>query len=74
MRFDAPGNPSRIIDFDSIDTDVRNSLKYARGAKHAIHAPVPPLRQRAGVYISDNLVPASLHREASRMDRVQLDV
>lgn len=69
MRFDASENACRTVDFNSIDIDIYNSLKYAREAEHAIHDPDPPLRQRSGVYISDDLVPASLHHEVSLLGR-----
>jgi hypothetical protein len=51
----------RPVDFDQIDTDVRNTLKYVRGAKYALRP--PSLREEVGVYASDGVVPDLLHQE-----------
>ena len=53
--------PARAVDFDRIDSDVRNALKFARTAEYALYP--PKLKYEVGVYASDGIVPASLHRE-----------
>lgn len=46
----------------SIDTDFKNALKYARGSKHGLCE--AKLKEGGlGVYISDDLVPISVHQE-----------
>lgn len=49
------------IDFRSIDPDIYQSVKYARGSKYALRAPA--LKEEVGAFVSDDLVPGSLHRE-----------
>ncbi|KAJ3751513.1 hypothetical protein DFH05DRAFT_196656 [Lentinula detonsa] len=45
-----------------IDSDLKNALKYARGSKHALFEP-ELTEERLGIFVSDDLVPASVHQE-----------
>ncbi|KAJ4464528.1 hypothetical protein C8J55DRAFT_529967 [Lentinula edodes] len=46
-------------------SDLKNALKYARGSRHALWE--PELREKGlGIFVSDDLVPESLHRELER--------
>lgn len=46
----------------TIDSDFKNALKYARGSEYGIHE--PELKETGlGVFISDGLVPLSVHQE-----------
>ncbi|KAJ3710148.1 hypothetical protein C8R42DRAFT_691526 [Lentinula raphanica] len=48
-----------------INDDFKNALKYARGSKYALHE--PELREKGlGVFVSDGLVPDSVHQELVR--------
>ncbi|KAE9388784.1 hypothetical protein BT96DRAFT_1003878 [Gymnopus androsaceus JB14] len=56
---------SKLEDITSIDSDFKNALKYARGSKYGLCE--PELKERGlGVYVSDDLVPASVHQELVR--------
>jgi hypothetical protein len=59
--------PQRPVDFGTIDSDVRNALKYIKGAKYAIEE--PDLCQHIGAFVSDDIVPVSLHHEVSDYQR-----
>ncbi|KAJ3725634.1 hypothetical protein DFJ43DRAFT_1088486 [Lentinula guzmanii] len=49
----------------SIDSDFNNALKYARGSRYALFE--PKLKEKGlGVFVSDDLVPASVHQELVR--------
>ncbi|KAJ3984363.1 hypothetical protein F5890DRAFT_49768 [Lentinula detonsa] len=48
-----------------IDSDLKNALKYARGSKHALFEP-ELTEKRLGIFVSDDLVPASVHQELVR--------
>ncbi|KAJ3848017.1 hypothetical protein EV368DRAFT_68627 [Lentinula lateritia] len=46
-------------------SDLKNALKYARGSRHALWE--PELREKGlGIFVSDDLVPESVHRELER--------
>ncbi|KAL0950698.1 hypothetical protein HGRIS_007475 [Hohenbuehelia grisea] len=60
--------PAQAIDFRSIGVDVENAVKFARNAQYAIFT--PKLQEDIGVFVSDGLVPKSLHKELVR----QLDL
>lgn len=51
----------RDIPFQGIDKDVTNTLKFVRTSKYSIVQ--PKLREEVGVFVSDDLVPRSLHSE-----------
>ncbi|KAF4583602.1 hypothetical protein EYR38_002357 [Pleurotus pulmonarius] len=57
----SPSLPERGIDFKKIRTDVLISLKHSKSSKFAVR--LADLRDRIGVYISDGIVPPSLHQE-----------
>ena len=48
------------VDFAAIDRDVLNALKWLR---YADAMEKPDLTQDVGILVSDDVVPASLHRE-----------
>ncbi|KAJ6594273.1 hypothetical protein B0H19DRAFT_1246959 [Mycena capillaripes] len=54
--------PNSNVDVESFDADILSSLRYAAGSAYGVRAPVN-LSEEVGVFISDDLVPASLHRE-----------
>ncbi|KAE9388782.1 hypothetical protein BT96DRAFT_1025294 [Gymnopus androsaceus JB14] len=56
---------SKLEDITSIDSDFKNALKYARGSKYGLCEPETK-EWGLGVYVSDNLVPASVHQELVR--------
>ncbi len=60
-----PSLPERAIDFERIRNDVMISLKHSRKSKFAIRR--ADLRDDVGVYVSDGIIPLSLHREVSRL-------
>ncbi|KAJ3927801.1 MAG: hypothetical protein NXY57DRAFT_978187 [Lentinula lateritia] len=52
-----------VLEVDN--SDWKNALKYARGSRHALWE--PELREKGlGIFISDDLVPESVHRELER--------
>ncbi|KAJ7680682.1 hypothetical protein DFH06DRAFT_1464841 [Mycena polygramma] len=56
------------VDLESFDSDVFCSLRYAAGSSYGVRAPAS-LSEEVGVFISDDIVPASLHRElVSQLD------
>lgn len=57
----SPSLPERNIDFKKIRNNVLVSLKRSRSSRFAIR--LADLRDRIGVYISDGIVPPSLHQE-----------
>ncbi|KAF9496452.1 hypothetical protein BDN71DRAFT_750427 [Pleurotus eryngii] len=57
----SPSLTERNIDFKKIQTDVLISLKHSKSSKFAVR--LADLRDRIGVYISDGIVPPSLHQE-----------
>ncbi|KAF7357695.1 BZ3500-MvSof-1268-A1-R1-Chr11-1g03198 protein [Mycena venus] len=61
IRMDAYKEPESSVDIESFDDDILASLKYAAGSEYGVRA--PDLREEVGVFISDDLVPASLHCE-----------
>ncbi|KAL4258731.1 hypothetical protein AB1N83_009773 [Pleurotus pulmonarius] len=56
-----PSLPERAIDSERIRNDVMISLKHSRRSKFAIRR--ADLRDDVGVYVSDGIIPLSLHRE-----------
>ncbi|KAL0950704.1 hypothetical protein HGRIS_007481 [Hohenbuehelia grisea] len=60
--------PAQSVDFRSIEVDVENAVKFAQNAQYAISS--PKLQEDIGVFVSDGLVPTSLHKELVR----QLDL
>lgn len=51
-----------VVEVDHFD--LKNALKYARGSRHALWE--PELREKGlGIFVSDDLVPESVHREVS---------
>lgn len=63
IRFHGTTIPSCAVDFRAINDDVLTSLKYVRASKHALRS--PELREDVGVFVSDSIVPPSLHQEVS---------
>ncbi|KAH7869156.1 uncharacterized protein C8R40DRAFT_1131513 [Lentinula edodes] len=52
-----------VLEVDN--SDWNNALKYARGSRHALWE--PELREKGlGIFVSDDLVPESVHRELER--------
>ncbi|KAG9221185.1 hypothetical protein CCMSSC00406_0007359 [Pleurotus cornucopiae] len=51
----------RDIPFQKIDQDVTDTLKFVRSSKYSIVQ--PKLREEVGVFVTDDLVPRSLHSE-----------
>ncbi|KAF7428753.1 hypothetical protein PC9H_007985 [Pleurotus ostreatus] len=51
----------RDIPFEKIDQDVTDTLKFVRSSKYSIVQ--PKLREEVGVFVTDNIVPRSLHSE-----------
>ncbi|KAF4564880.1 hypothetical protein EYR36_002823 [Pleurotus pulmonarius] len=62
-----PSLPERAIDSERIRNDVMISLKHSRRSKFAIRR--ADLRDDVGVYVSDGIIPLSLHRETSVLSR-----
>ncbi|KAJ8503099.1 hypothetical protein ONZ45_g11152 [Pleurotus djamor] len=56
--------PERDIDFKTIEEDVRAAVKLARTSTHTLRSHEP--RDKAGIFVSDGLVPSSLHQELVR--------
>ncbi|KAJ7665929.1 hypothetical protein DFH06DRAFT_262963 [Mycena polygramma] len=54
--------PAVAIDSKVFDNDISASLRYASASPHALRQPIG-LSEQVGVFISDSLVPKSLHRE-----------
>ncbi|KAF7430750.1 hypothetical protein PC9H_006461 [Pleurotus ostreatus] len=52
----------REIPFGKIDRDVTNTVKFARRSKYSVTQPVE-LKEKLGVFVTDDLVPKSLHSE-----------
>lgn len=61
LRLETQASPQEGASFDKIDHDVTNALKFARGSKHYITQ--PQLKEKVGVFVTDDLVPASLQSE-----------
>jgi hypothetical protein len=57
--------PESKVEVESFDSDIFSSLRYAAGSAYGVRAPAN-LSEEVGVFISDDLVPASLHREVCR--------
>ncbi|KAL4255807.1 Protein of unknown function DUF4246 [Pleurotus pulmonarius] len=55
------GEGHRDIHFQEIDKDVTNTLKFVRTSEYSIVQ--PKLREEVGVFVTDDLVPRSLHSE-----------
>ncbi|KAJ7454732.1 hypothetical protein FB451DRAFT_1373392 [Mycena latifolia] len=65
IRVDNPiafKEPDSSVDLESFDSDILSSLRYAALSPYGVRAP-SNLSEEVGVFISDDLVPASLHRE-----------
>lgn len=52
----------REIPFGKIDRDVANAVKFARRSKYFVTQPVE-LKEKLGVFVTDDLVPKSLQSE-----------
>ncbi|KAJ8515478.1 hypothetical protein ONZ45_g7083 [Pleurotus djamor] len=64
IRFHSPSLSTREIDFTRIESDVRASVKLARTSQIALRPHNP--RDTVGIFVSDGLVPPSLHQELVR--------
>lgn len=64
VRLPSSSKPQRT-DFSAISMEVKDSLKYARTSKHVIREAKLKERIGIGAFISDNVVPESLHKEVS---------
>jgi hypothetical protein len=62
--------PDLNLDMDSLDSDILASITYAAASPFGVRAP-RNLTEEVGIFISDGLVPVSLHREV-RKDSIQL--
>ena len=51
----------RDIPFQKIDQDVTDTLKFVRSSKYSVVQ--PKLREEVGVFVTDDLVPRSVHSE-----------
>ncbi|KAF9062787.1 hypothetical protein BDP27DRAFT_1427550 [Rhodocollybia butyracea] len=61
----ASDNSLEPFDMNTIEADLKNSLKYARGSTYAL--PQPELKESGlGIIVSDDLVPPALHQEVRR--------
>ncbi|KAF9064500.1 hypothetical protein BDP27DRAFT_1333470 [Rhodocollybia butyracea] len=59
------GSPLQHFDETGLETDLKKTLKYARGSKYGLRE--PELKEnRLGVFVSDDLVPRALHQELIR--------
>lgn len=54
--------PESGLDVQSLDSEILASLRYATAAPYGVR-PQPNLAEEVGIFVSDDLVPASLHRE-----------
>ncbi|KAF9062786.1 hypothetical protein BDP27DRAFT_1406090 [Rhodocollybia butyracea] len=65
ISLDASDSSLEPFDMNMIETNEKNSLKYARGSKYALRE--PELKESGlGIFISDDLVPPALHQELMR--------
>ncbi|KAJ8703404.1 hypothetical protein PTI98_002028 [Pleurotus ostreatus] len=64
LRFEVQEPLQEGVSFDKIDHDVTNALKFARESKYYIAQ--PQLKEKVGVFVTDDLVPASLQSELLR--------
>ncbi|KAJ6588743.1 hypothetical protein B0H19DRAFT_1057870 [Mycena capillaripes] len=75
IRLDDPvtfKEPDLSLNMDSLDSTILASLKYAAGSAFGLRAP-RNLSEEVGVFISDDLVPVSLHRElVSHLDALAM--
>ncbi len=55
------GEGHRAIPFQEINKDVTNTLKFVRTSEYSIVQ--PKLGEEVGVFVTDDLVPRSLHSE-----------
>ncbi|KAJ7680683.1 hypothetical protein DFH06DRAFT_1315428 [Mycena polygramma] len=68
IRMDDVREPISDADIESFDFDVFSSLRYAAGSTYGVRAPAS-LSEEVGVFISDDIVPTSLHGElVSQLD------
>ncbi len=61
LRLRAQELPQEGVSFNKIDCDVTNALKFARESKYYIAQ--PQLKEKVGVFVTDDLVPVSLQSE-----------
>lgn len=65
IHLHSPQIPARAIDWQKIDQDVLGMLKYANISKWGVRTANLRITPSIGIYVSDGLVPKSLHTEAS---------
>ncbi|KAJ6577438.1 hypothetical protein B0H19DRAFT_1119924 [Mycena capillaripes] len=64
--------PDLNLDMDALDSEILASLRYTVTAPFGVRSP-RNLTEEVGVFISDNLVPVSLHRElVSHLDALAM--
>ncbi|KAK7678017.1 hypothetical protein QCA50_018957 [Cerrena zonata] len=63
IHLKSPQIPARDVDWQAIDQDVFKMLKYANTSKRGVRPANLRIKPSIGIYVSDGLVPKSLHTE-----------